>query len=288
MHTENKIMAEVREYIILTFATLLLVIGTYLFKFPNNFSFGGVAGIAVILADFVPLSAATLSFIMNMALLVVGFMFLGKGFGVKTVYVTILNSVLLSAAEALFPMSGPITDEPVLEMIFAIILQAVSSAILFDIGASSGGTDIVAMIIKKFSSFDIGTALLMVDVAVVVASCLVFDAVTGLCSLCGLMAKSLVIDNVIANLNLHKCFTIICDHPDPICEFINDSLVRSATLYKAEGAYTHATKTVIITILSRKQAVQLRKFIQTCEPTAFITITNSSEIIGKGFRGFNR
>lgn len=285
--TKNKILLEIRDYGILTFATLLLVIGVYLFKFPNNFSFGGVTGIAVILANFLPMTPGTITFVINMVLLVLGFLFLGRGFGIRTVYVSMLTSVGLSLAEVWFPMSHPLTDEPVLELIFAILLPAVSAAILFNIGASSGGTDIVAMILKKYTSWNIGTALMLVDVAIVVASCFVFDAKTGLCSMVGLLAKSLIIDDVIENINLCKCFTIISTNPEPICAFIKDKLNRGATTYQAEGAYAHTPKTVIITVLKRSQAVQLRNFIRHCEPTAFITITNTSEIIGKGFRGFN-
>lgn len=288
MKEKNKAIARVLlEYAMLTVATLLLVAGVYLFKFPNNFSFGGVTGIAVILAKLVPITPGNITFIINMALLFVGFLFLGKGFGIKTVYVSVLTSVGLSLAELWFPMEAPLTGEPMLELVFAIFLPAVSAAILFNMGASSGGTDIVAMILKKYTSWNIGTALFLVDVAIVVAACFVFDAQTGLCSLLGLLAKSLVIDDVIENINLCKCFTIISDNPDPICDFIKEKLNRSATTYKAEGAYAHTQKTVIITVLKRNQSIQLRNFIRTCEPTAFVTITNSSEIIGKGFRGFN-
>ncbi len=277
----------IKDYIILTIATLLMVAGIYVFRFPNNFSFGGVTGIAIVLSKFLPFTPSTLTFIMNMFLLVFGFIFLGKGFGVKTVYVSVLMSVGLSLAEVLFPMQKPLTDEPVLELIFAILLPAVGSAILFNVGASGGGTDIVAMILKKYTSLNIGTALMVVDLIIVIASCFVFDAKTGLCSFCGLLVKSLVIDDVIENINLCKCFTIISSNPDIICEYIKNTLNRGATTYEAQGAYAHKPRTVIITVLRRSQAVQLRNFIKLYDPSAFITITNSSEIIGKGFGGFN-
>ena len=280
-------METVREYGILTMATLLLVAGVYVFKFPNNFSFGGVTGIAVVLAEVSGLSASTYTFIINMALLAVGFLFLGTSFGIKTVYVSVLMSVGLSAMETLFPMEAPLTQQPVLELIFAIFLPALSSAILFNIGASGGGTDIVAMILKKYTPVNIGTALFLVDLGIVVASCFVFDVTTGLFSFTGLLAKSLVIDNVIESINRCKCFNVVCDDPEPICNFIRDELKRSATVYQAQGAFTHAPRTVILTVLKRGQAVQLRNFVKKTEPGAFMMITNSSEIIGKGFRGFN-
>ena len=101
------------------------------------------------------------------------------------------------------------------------------------------------------------------------------------------MAKSLVIDGVIENINLCKYFTIVCDEPDPICDFIHDELKRSATIFKGEGTYTHQQKFIILTVMKRSQAVQLRNFLKKNDPGAFMMITNSSEIIGKGFRGFN-
>ncbi len=276
-----------RDYGVLTLATLFMVVGIYIFKFPNNFSFGGVTGLAVVLSRVFSLSAGTYTFIINVALLILGFLFLGRGFGIKTVYVSLLTSVALSFMEWAFPMSGPLTDQPLLELIFAVVMPALSSAVLFNIGASSGGTDIAAMILRKYTSIDIGSALFLVDVAVTVSACFVFDIQTGLFSFCGLMAKSLVIDNVIESINLCKYFTIITEDPQPICYFIHHTLNRSATVFRAEGSYTHAEKEIILTVMNRYQAVQLRNFIKRTEPGAFLMICNSSEIVGKGFHGFN-
>lgn len=283
----QKIISVIKQYTILTFATLFLVVGVYVFKFPNNFSFGGVTGIAVVLAAVFEFSASTWTFFINMGLLVFGFIFLGKDFGMKTVYVSLLTSVGLGLMERFYPLSGPLTNQPVLELIYAIVLPAFSAAILFNVEASSGGTDIVAMILKKHTSFNIGTALLLVDVVIVLLSCFVFDTQTGLFSFCGLMAKSLVIDGVIENINLSKYFTIICDNPEPICDYITHTLRRSATIYRAQGAYSHREKAIILTVMKRGQAVQLRNYVKRTQPLSFMMITNSSEIIGKGFRGGN-
>ncbi len=287
LKNRGKVKRVLEEYAVLTVATLILVVGVYVFKFPNNFSFGGVTGVAVVLGALVPATPGNITFIINMALLVVGFIFLGRSFGIRTVYVSLLMSAGLSLAEIWFPMEQPLTTEPVLELIYAIVLPAFSSAILFNVGASGGGTDIIAMVLKKHTRLNIGAALFFVDLSIVLASCMVFNAQTGLFSLCGLLAKSLVVDNVIESINLCKYFTIICNDPQPICDFITKDLNRSATVYKAEGAYEHNQKSVIITIMKRSQAVELRNFIHKHEPTAFIAITNSSEIIGKGFRGVN-
>lgn len=277
----------IKEYICLTAACIILVLGVYLFKFPNNFSFGGVTGISVVLAAICPATPAYINFVINMVLLVFGFLFLGKGFGVRTAYVSILMSAGLSLCEKYWPMSAPLTDEPVLELVYAIVLPAFSAAIFFNMEASSGGTDIIAMILRKYTKLNIGAALLVVDMVIVVAACFVFDTKTGLFSLCGLLAKSLVVDSVIEDVNLCKYFTIICDHPEPICDYITHEIGRSATVYEAEGAYEHNKKYVVIAIMKRYQAVSLRQYIKRNHPEAFIAITNSSEIIGKGFRGVN-
>lgn len=247
---ENKTLRTLVEYGIITGSIWIMVIGIYFFKFPNNFAFGGVTGFATVVSAMTHWSASEFTTIVNMALLVTGFIFLGRGFGVKTVYASILMSFTLSFLERTCPMVRPLTNEPLLELIFAIFLPGVGSAILFHIGASSGGTDILAMILKKYTSYNIGTVLLVVDMAAVIMAFFVFGPETGLFSSLGLMAKSLVIDDVIENINLCKCFSIICDDPGPICDYIINGLNRSATVYEAQGAFTHHRKTVVLTTMS--------------------------------------
>ena len=280
---ENPVLRKLAEYGLITLSIWIMVIGIYFFKFPNNFAFGGVTGFSTVVAKITRFSAGDFTFFVNTGLLVLGFLFLGTDVGVKTVYASMLMSFSLSALERLCPLAGPLTQEPLLELIFAIFCPGFGSAVLFNIGASSGGTDIIAMILKKHTSMNIGTSLLVVDLTSVVMAFFVFGPTTGLFSSLGLMAKSLVIDDVIENMNLCKCFNIICDDPQPICDFIIHELHRSATTYKAEGAFTHHNKTVIMTTMKRVQAIKLRKYIRKVEPTAFILISNSSEIIGKGF-----
>lgn len=288
MEKKQKIKSTLAEYGMLTVATLVLVLGVYVFKFPNNFSFGGVTGISVVLSAVSPLSPGTLTFVINMALLVLGFAFLGRSFGLKTVYVSVLTSVGLSALERWFPMETALTSQPVLELIFAIVLPAVSAAIMFNMNASGGGTDIIAMILRKYTSFDIGVALFIVDLAIVIAASFVFDITTGLFSFVGLMAKTLVIDGTIENVNLCKYFTIVTDKPEDIVDFIHCELKKGATIFEAEGTYEHRKKYVVLTVLKRGQAVQLRNYVkQNHNKDTFLMITNSSEIIGKGFRGLN-
>ena len=280
---KNPIMKNVWDYTLITISILIMVVGVYFFKFPNHFSFGGVTGFSPVVSALTGWSATQFTFVANMALLVIGFLCVGKDFGVKTVYASVLMSVALSLLEKWVPMSQPLTTEPLLELVFAIFCPAVGSAILFNIGASSGGTDIIAMVLRKYTSVNIGTALFIVDLLAVVMAFFIFGPATGLFSSLGLMAKSLMIDNVIENINLCKCFNIVCDNPDPICEYIIQELNRSATVYEAQGAFSHHKKTVIMTTMKRSQAMKLRNYIRQVEPTAFMLISNSSEIIGKGF-----
>ncbi len=274
----------IRETIVMTLCALLTAVGNHFFRFPNNFTFGGVTGVAVVLQYYLPLSTATINFIISNALLVVGFLVLGKGFGLKTAYVSFLLSFFLSALEKLCPLSAPLTDQPILELCYGIALPGLAAAILFYIGASSGGTDIVAMILRKYTSVNIGRALLITDFLIVLSAFFTFGIQVGLYSVLGLMVKSFVVDDVIESINLCKSFNIICENPEPICNYIMTTLNHSATVYEAKGAFSHRPKTVIITVMNRPQAAQLRKYIRSIEPTAFMIITNSSEIIGKGFQ----
>lgn len=280
---KNPAERKAAEYALITAGILIMVIGTYFFKFPNHFAFGGVTGFSTVVSELTGITASDFTLIANMALLVLGFLFLGMDVGIKTVYASVLMSAGLSVLERVCPLSGPLTTEPLLELVFAVFCPAVGSALLFNIGASSGGTDILAMILKKHSSLDIGMALLVIDLAAVTMAFFVFGPATGLYSILGLLAKSLMIDGIIENINLCKCFHIICDDPEPICQFITRELHRGATIYDARGAFSHRKKTIIITMMKRSQAVKLRNFIRRVEPDSFIMISNSSEIIGKGF-----
>ena len=271
------------EYAFISFAILLMDVGIYVFKFPNHFSFGGVSGLAVVLNEITGVAPGLINLVINFVLLIIGFFVLGKGFGIKTTYATVLSSVILSVMEVLFPLSKPLTNQPLLELLYAIALPAVASAMLFYVSASSGGTDIIAMIFKKYSTFDIGTTLILTDVVFVAMSFWVFDIHTGLFSVCGLVTKSIFVDHALDQMKLSKYFTIICNDPEPICAFIRDTLNRSATIYSAQGIYTHEGKTIILCALDPRQAVILERFIQKTEPAAFIMVTKSNETIGKGF-----
>lgn len=274
---------KLKNFSLLTISTLIMAVGIYFFKFTNNFTFGGITGIAVLVAKFFPISASDFSFVVNILLLIIGWIVLGKSFAEKTAYSTILLSVSLSLLERIYPMSHPLTNEPLLELIFAILLPALGSAILFNIGASSGGTDVIAMILKKYTSVDIGKGLMISDLIFTLAGFLVFNVKTGLYSLFGLIMRSALIDNFIESFNRSKYFHVVTSNATCICDFIQNDLQRGATIVNATGAFTGDDKYIILTVLSPSQAVKLRNFIKEHDPKAFLLVSNTSEIIGKGF-----
>ena len=278
----------VREWLYITAGILIMSAGIYFFKFPNHFSTGGVTGIAIVLGHYIPsVTPGTLVTIINVLLLLVGFAVLGKSFGIRTVYASLLMSGTLQLLEVVCPMDAPMTTQPLVELMFAVGLPAVGSAILFNLDASSGGTDILAMILRKYTALNIGVALLCSDIIITVSACFAFGMETGLFSILGLIVKSLFMDLVLDNLMTKKCFQIITSDPDPIEGFIMNTLHRGATRLHGEGVYTHEGKTVLLAVVSRHEAVQLRNFTRKQDPAAFMIITSSTEIIGKGFRGVN-
>ena len=273
-----------KEFLWMNLATIMLSIGVYCFKFPNNFSMGGVSGLSVLLGKVLPmLSASTYNTIINVLFLILGFLMLDKGFGFRTVYCSVLSAGLIQVFSWVWPLTHPLTDQLMLELFFAVILPALGAAILFNIDASSGGTDIAAMILKKYTGLDVGTALLISDVAIAAAALFVFDATAGLCSLLGLALKSVLVDSAIESLNRRKAFFVITSDPEHVCDYITHTLVRGATVWQAQGAYTHDVHHVVLTVLSRGQAVALRRHLKQVDPHAFMIVANSSEIFGKGF-----
>ena len=283
---KQSLLETIKDYVLLTLGTVLVALSVYFFKFPNHFSTGGVSGLSIILGSVFPdITPGAYVFIINQLLLVAGVMVFGKSFGVRTAYVSLLLSGITWGLEYILPLSAPMTNEPLMELIFSVALHAIGSAILFNRQASSGGTDIVAMILRKFTSLNIGNALLCVDISITILSGLVFGIETGLFSVLGLAMKSVFVDMVLENINVHKVFQIITSKPDEITGYITDELKRGATRIDGEGAYTHEDKTIILTVVNRMQAVRLRQYAKRVDAQCFILITNTTEIIGNGFRG---
>lgn len=283
---EKKSLKEFLVYaFLLNLGLFLTAAGIHLFKTPNHFAMGGTSGMSIIMATLWPkMNVGGALFIINGILVVLGILFLG----VKTMGVTIYSSFALSAfvsvLEQVYPMTSPFTNDTLLELCFAVALPAAGSAIVFNVGASTGGTDIVAMILSKYTSMEIGRALLVSDLAIAAWAGGLYGIATGLYCTLGTFAKAFMVDSVIEGLNQRKVVTVVSSHPEEMKEFILRTLNRSATVYTAEGAYSGNKEQVFTTVLTRRQAVLLRNHLRRIDPHAFLTIVNSSEIVGKGFR----
>ena len=280
--TELKI---VKDYFLITLGTLMLTAGVYFFKIPNGFATGGVSGIGTLLAKAIPsISAATWIMVINILLLIVGFAVLGKECSIKTLYCSLLFSVLTKILETLLPLSSPLTDQPLLELIYAMALTSAGAAVIFNCSASSGGTDIVALILKKYTSLDVGKALLVTDFLIASCAFFLFGTKAGLFSMLGLFTKAFLVDLIIESVNSYKYFVVITEQGEEISRFIITQLHHGATVTEAVGTYTQHKKAMIHTVCKRLEAIRLRKEIKEIDPHAFIVITTTSEIIGRGFR----
>lgn len=281
----GKHMKTFKSYLYISLGTILLTAGVYFFKIPNGFSTGGVSGIGTLLGKLTPLSPAMWISLINLLCLFIGFAVLGKTTGIKTVYCSLLFSGLTQLFEWTIPLNKTLTNQPFLELVYAMLLTSVGSAIIFRNGASSGGTDVIALILKKYTSLNVGKALLCVDFLIAASAFLVFGIETGLYSLLGLFAKAFLVDGVIESIDACKYFTIFTTEPEKISDFIINNLHHDATLSDVKGAYTGNSKTAVHTVCRRFEAIQLQRFVHETDPHAFMIITTSSEIIGRGFRG---
>ncbi len=275
---------EFKNYIFMTLGCFLLAVGVYFFKIQNNFVTGGVTGLGVMLAAITPVSAGIWIWLLNIALLIIGFGMLGKETGFKTVYCSMLYSAFTFMFEKYFALTSPLTDQMFMELIYAMLLTSIGSALIFNSEASSGGTDIIALILKKYTLIDVGKALLIVDFLVAMSSFWLFGIKIGLYSLLGLFSKAFIVDGVIESFNTCKYFIVITTRKDEIKEYIINTLHHGVTSGTVIGEYTNEQKTMMHTVCKRVEAIRLRKHIKEIDPKAFIIITTSNEIIGRGFR----
>ncbi len=292
---EKRTEISFKHFILINLGVLMMAAGIYFFKAPNGFATGGVSGIAIILAKM-PFSAklgltqSIYMLVINVILLILGIFILGKKCGFLTIYCSLVLSLENLAFETFIPIESisgatTLTNQPLLELVYAVLLTGIGSALLFRYKASSGGTDIVALILKKYTSLNVSQALLTSDLLIAASTFLVYDNVSiGLYALLGLFAKVFIIDDILDSMNMCKAFTIITTKSEEIDSFIVNELHHGATMYKAEGVYTHEDKEIIITVCKRSEALRLRRRIKEIDPGAFIIITKTSEIAGKGFR----
>ncbi len=279
-------------YAFLNLGILLMALGIYFFKAPNKFATGGVSGLSIILHEVFPqISQGTYMLIINAVLLIIGVAVLGRECGGLTVYCSLIMSLENRLLEILIPLSEPLTEYPLLELIYAVLLTGIGSAIIFKCKASSGGTDIVALILKKHTSMNVATALLCTDFLIAASTFFDFldtgvgiNAESGLFSLMGLFAKVFVVDDIIDSINLCKSFTIITTCPEKVTKYITENMRHSATVIDGKGAYTGEGRSVIMTVCRRSEALKLRRTVYEIDPHSFIIINKTSEILGKGFR----
>lgn len=281
----KKFFQTANYWIVLNIGTLLLAAGVYFFKSTNNFVFGGFSGLALILAKYIPnLNQSLILLIMNAAMLIFGFIFLGKGCTFKTVYCSTVYSLENFLFETFVHLEAPLTDQLFMELTYSVLLTGIGSAIIFNCGASSGGTDIVALILKKYTSINVGRALLFSDIIIAASSFIVFDTTAGLYSMLGLFAKAFLIDGVIEDIGKSKYVTIITNEVEKVGDYIINTMHRDYTTYIAQGGYTGNNKHVLIIVCNRHEARRLRATVKTLDPASFIIVSDATEILGKGFR----
>ncbi len=288
-------LENIKYVLVLNLGVLLLSFGVYMFEVPNHFAVGGVGGISILLSNLITpkvgwLTQPVIMAIINGILLIIGLILLGKGLTVRTIYCSIAYSFEVWLMGRIHEMQAPLTDLPFLELVLGILLTGSGGAIIFNCDASSGGTDIIGLIFKKYTGLNIGTAMLFADFIVACLAFVVYkddpginSVEVGLLSLLGVFARTFVIDGVIDNITKSKYVTIITVNPDAVSKLILEEIDRGFTRYEAEGGYTGENRTIIITVCSRAQAMRLKSRLKEADPSAFVIITDANEILGKGF-----
>lgn len=275
-----------KSYLLITLGTVLMAVGVYFFEFTNNFSTGGTSGLAMVISEMTGfLTPAQLSSLFNVILLIVGLVILGKAFTAKTIYCTLLFSLLLNVFEWSFPMSNPFTSQKTVELLIDMLLVSLGAALIFNEDGSSGGTDVIAMILKKYTRINVGKALLIVDSAVILLAFSAFGTETGILSLFAIAIRALVVDGAIDNFNSSKFLMIITDKEDAILQYIMQDLERGASVVNhCVGAYTNNEKKMIISVVDKREAVKLKKKIKEVDPGAFVIVGTTNDIQGDGFK----
>ena len=284
-------MIKFKNWMYMNAGIVLIACATYFFLVPNRFVTGGMTGLATILGTALPvLNTSQWLICLNILMLVMGFIFLGKMTGMWTVYCSLGYSSLMLIFEEVFPRSslpftnGTLTDEIFMELCVGILIYAIGTAIIFYAGASSGGMDIMALILQKYAKVDVGRAVLYVNTFIACGSIFFLPGVErAILSLVGLFANAFIIDSVIDNFNSCKYFVVITDKTELVSEYIMNTLHHGVTVSDAIGAYTQTKKGMVHTVCRRYEAIKLRAAIKKIDENAFIVITTSSEIIGKGF-----
>ena len=269
----------IREIIIMTGATLITAAAVFFFLVPSHAAVSSISGLAIVLSNLVPLSVSAITMILNVVLLIVGFLLCGHEFGFKTVYTSILLPVFLGLFELLLPDNGSLTGDATLDVACYIFVVSIGLSILFNRNASSGGLDIVAKIMNRYLHMDLGRAMSLSGMLVALSSALVYDKKTVVLSVLGTYLNGMVLDHFIFGQNRKRRVCIISrDKEEQIRDWIVHTLKSGATIYQAQGAYDGTVRNEIITIVDKNEYQKLMQYIAREDPDAFITVYNVSDM----------
>lgn len=269
----------VREFIMITFATVIVAAAVFFFLIPSHVSVGSISGLAIVLGNFIPLKISAITFVLNIFLLILGFLFIGKEFGSKTVYTSFLLPVVLAVFELMFPDNQSVTNDAFLDMLCYIFVVSIGLAMLFNRNASSGGLDIVAKFLNKYLHMELGKAMSLAGMCVALSSALVYDKKIVVLSVLGTYLNGIALDHFIFGFNIRKRVCIISEHEEEIREFILHHLHSGATIYEAIGAYDKKPRREIITIVDKSEYSMLMTFVLKTDKDAFVTVYTVNEII---------
>jgi len=267
-----------KEFFIITVGTLIVSTAVYFFMLPSHVSVGSGTALAMVISNFIPLPVSVITLILNIVLLILGFLLIGPEFGAKTVYCAILMPVFLGVYEQVFPNQQSITEDPFLDVLCYIFVVGIGLAILFRRNASSGGLDIVAKLMNKFLRMELGKAMSLSGMLVALSSALVYDKKTVVISVLGTYLGGLVVDHFIFGMDLKRRVCIISPKLDEIVDFILHDLRSGATLNNIIGAYDRSPKQEVITIVDKQEYKALMDYVKRIDPKAFITVYSVNEI----------
>ena len=273
-----KIKNTIKDFALITVGTAIVAVAVFFFMLPSHISVGSGTALAMVLSNFIPLSVSTLTLILNIGLLVLGILLVGREFGAKTIYCTILMPLMLGLLEILFPNFQSITQDPLLDVICYILVVSMGQAILFSYNASSGGLDIVAKILNKYFHLELGKALSYSGMAVALSSALCYDSKTVVLSVLGTYFGGMVVDNFIFGMHIKRRVCVISQKLDDIVEFVLHDLHSGATLYESIGAYGKDRKMEMVTIVDKTEYRLLMDYIRKVDPKAFVTVYSVSDM----------
>lgn len=273
-----KMRNTIKEFFVITVGTVIVATAVFFFMLPSHVSVGSGAALAMVLSNFIPLPVSVITLIMNIGLLIIGFILVGPEFGIKTVYCSILMPIVMGVFEMIFPDFQSITQDPLLDVICYILVVGIGLAILFPRNASSGGLDIVAKIMNKYFHMDMGKAMSIAGIAVALSSALCYDAKTVVLSVLGTYFGGMVVDHFIFGLDIKRRVCIISPKIDEVTQYILHELHSGATLNEIIGAYDNVTRKEIITIVDKHEFKALMDYVKKVDPKAFITVYAVSEM----------